>query len=70
MIEIIDSGDGIPKKDIPHIFERFYKGSSNNNESIGIGLALAKNIILKDNGSINVESLDKGTKFVIKYFKI
>ncbi len=67
-IEIIDHGIGIDKKDLPHIFERFYKGKNSSNESIGIGLALAKTIIEKNNGYIDVESEEgKGTKFTIKY---
>lgn len=70
MIEIIDNGEGISKKDIPHIFERFYKGENATSESVGIGLALAKTIIEEDNGNISVESNKTGTKFVIKYFKI
>lgn len=70
LIEIIDNGEGISKKDIPHIFERFYKGENSSADSVGIGLALAKNIIEKDNGSILVESDSEGTKFIIKYFKI
>ena len=70
MIEVIDSGDGISKKDIKHIFERFYKGENATSDSIGIGLALAKTIIEEDNGNINVESNKTGTKFIIKYFKL
>ena len=70
MIEIIDKGDGISKKDISHIFERFYKGENATSDSIGIGLALAKTIIEEDNGSISVESNKNGTKFTIKYFKL
>ena len=70
MIEIIDKGEGISKKDISHIFERFYKGENSTSDSIGIGLALAKTIIEEDNGSISVESNKIGTKFIIKYFKI
>lgn len=70
MIEIIDKGEGISKKDISHIFERFYKGENATSDSIGIGLALAKTIIEEDNGSISVESNRIGTKFIIKYFKI
>ncbi len=67
-IEIKDYGNGISQKDIKHIFERFYKGENSANESIGIGLALSKAIIEEDNGNIDVESSNKGTKFVIKYF--
>ena len=70
MIEIIDTGDGISKKDIAHIFERFYKGENATSDSIGIGLALAKTIIEEDNGNVGVESNKLGTKFVIKYFKL
>ena len=70
MIEIIDKGEGISKKDISHIFERFYKGENATSDSIGIGLALAKTIIEEDNGNINVESNKTGTKFIIKYFKM
>lgn len=70
MIEVIDFGDGISKKDIKHIFERFYKGENATSDSIGIGLALAKTIIEEDNGSISVESNKNGTKFIIKYFKL
>lgn len=67
-IEIIDSGIGISKKDLPHIFERFYKGENSSSESVGIGLALAKSIIESNNGNIYVESdFGKGTKFIIKY---
>ena len=70
MIEIIDNGEGISKKDINHIFERFYKGENSSKDSIGIGLALSKMIIDEDSGSVSVESSSKGTKFIIKYFKV
>ena len=69
-IEIIDKGEGISKKDISHIFERFYKGENATSDSIGIGLALAKTIIEEDNGNISIESNKNGTKFIIKYFKL
>ena len=68
-IEIKDYGDGISKKDISHIFERFYKGENATSDSIGIGLALAKTII-EENGKISVESNKNGTIFTIKYFKL
>ena len=68
-IEIRDNGAGIDKEDLPHLFERFYKGKNSSNDSIGIGLALSKSIIEKNNGKIEAESiLDKGTTFTIKYF--
>lgn len=69
-IKIRDNGEGISKKDIKHIFERFYKGQGSAESSIGIGLSLAKTIIEKENGSIKVQS-EKGkeTEFIIEYFK-
>lgn len=68
-ITIKDFGSGISKEDINHIFERFYKGKDSDYDSIGIGLALSKSIIEKQNGKIGVESRDDGTTFTIKYFK-
>ena len=69
-ITIRDEGEGISKEDLKHIFERFYNGKNSSENSVGIGLALAKNIIEKNNGMINCKSeLDKGTEFVIKYMK-
>ncbi len=66
-IEIRDYGPGISQKDLPHIFERFYKGTSSSSNSIGIGLSLAKKIIESNNGLIMVDTSKKGTTFTIKY---
>lgn len=60
-------GDPIDPEDLPHIFERFYKGKNATPESIGIGLALAKTIVEEDNGMIEVDSDEMRTRFVIKY---
>ena len=69
-IIVRDEGEGISREDLKHIFERFYKGKNSSENSVGIGLALAKNIIEKNNGMISCKSeLDKGTEFVIKYMK-
>lgn len=69
-IVIKDEGVGIDKKDVKHIFERFYKGKNSSENSVGIGLALAKSIIEKDNGYIICASeLGRGTTFEIKYMK-
>lgn len=70
MIEVIDFGEGIAKKDIKHIFERFYRCKNTKTDSVGIGLALAKTIIEEDKGTISVESNKLETKFIIKYYKI
>lgn len=69
-ITIKDEGKGISEKDLPHIFERFYKGENSSKDSIGIGLALSKSIIEKQNGTITVKSkINEGTVFQIKFFK-
>ena len=70
MIEIRDFGKGIPAKDLPHVFERFYKGENTSSDSIGIGLALAKTIIEENNGTVSVCSDESGTSFRIKYFTL
>jgi len=69
-IIVKDEGNGIIKEDIKHIFDRFYKSKNSSEDSIGIGLSLAKSIIEKDNGYIEVTSeLEKGTEFEIKYMR-
>lgn len=69
-ILIRDNGVGINAEDLPYIFDRFYKGKNTSKDSVGIGLALSKSIIEKDNGSISVKSTPKiGTIFTIKYFE-
>lgn len=65
-----DNGTGIAKEDLPHIFERFYKGKNSSSESIGIGLNMSKTIIQKENGTIMVDSTEgKGTTFTIRFYK-
>lgn len=70
-IEIQDTGIGIVKKDIPHIFNRFYRIDQSRSKTkvsgFGLGLALAKRIISLHKGSVEVSSvLGKGTTFIIK----
>ena len=68
-IAIKNFGSKISQKDLIHIFDRFYKGENSSDDSVGIGLALAKAIIEKDNGRIKVRSDESETLFIIKYFK-
>ena len=69
-ITIIDEGQGIAKEDLKHIFERFYKAQNSSDNSVGIRLSLAKNIIEKNNGMINCKSeIGNGTEFIVKYMK-
>ena len=67
-IEIINNGI-INDKDLNKIFDRFYTNKKCYSESVGIGLSLAKNIIEKNNGKIDVYSKDSKTIFTIKYYK-
>lgn len=67
---IEDNGCGISKEDLPHIFERFYHGKNSSSDSVGIGLALSKEILKKQNASINVESeIGVCTRFEIRFYK-
>ncbi len=69
-ITVTDEGNGIAKKDLKHIFEKFYKATDSDPNSFGIGLALSKSIIEKQNGYISVDSkIGEGTTFIIKYLK-
>lgn len=69
-VVIKDYGAGISNSDIKHIFQRFYKSKNSAKDSIGIGLPLAKSIIERNNGYIEVTSEEgKGTTFTIKYLK-
>lgn len=67
---IEDSGKGISKADLPHIFERFYKGKDADDKSFGIGLALARMIITQQNGIIKADNNQSGgAKFLIRFYK-
>ena len=66
-IRIEDNGCGIPKEELPHIFDRFFRGSTSDENSVGIGLSLSRAIIEKHNGFIRAESEPgKGTSFEIR----
>ncbi|MBP5471808.1 MAG: sensor histidine kinase, partial [Lachnospiraceae bacterium] len=65
-----DTGCGIAEEDIPHIFERFYKGKNAGKDSVGIGLALAKSIMEGQRGDILVSSKEgEGTEFRVRFYK-
>lgn len=69
-IVIKDNGNGIDKEDLPNIFKRFYKGKNAGEDSVGIGLAMAKTILKGQNGDVTVKSRKLvGTEFSIKFYK-
>ena len=70
VIKVADQGQGISEKDLPHIFERFYRSDAARNHQseggYGLGLAIAKKIIEEHSGKISVKSeVDKGSEFKI-----
>lgn len=69
-IRIQDSGEGISKEHLPHIFKRFYKAPGSSNSSVGIGLSMSKQIVMRQSGIISVTSeVGEGTEFLIKMYK-
>ena len=65
---IEDNGGGIAKENIKKIFKRFYKTPDSN--GFGIGLAMAKTIVEKNNGEISVSNIDGGARFEIKFYNV
>jgi len=68
-LTVSDTGAGIPAKDIPHIFDRFYQAendATNSEKGFGLGLALVRELVLLQEGSLHVESeVGKGTTFSV-----
>ena len=70
LVTISDTGVGITKEDLPHIFERFYRGKNSSIHSVGIGLALSKTIFMRQKATIDAHSEEgKGATFVIKFYR-
>lgn len=69
-IVIEDNGSGFLPEDIPHLFERFYKGKNATGQSIGIGLSLSRMIVSKENGTLKAENRKEGgARFILKFYK-
>ncbi|HKN85235.1 MAG TPA: ATP-binding protein [Nitrospiraceae bacterium] len=73
VIVVSDTGEGIPKDHVPHIFERFYRADgarSRESGGVGLGLAIVKEIVETHNGEITVFSkLGQGTTFTIRFHR-
>ncbi|WP_054252239.1 sensor histidine kinase [Neofamilia massiliensis] len=65
---IEDNGGGIEKEKMKKIFKRFYKTPDSN--GFGIGLAMAKTIVEKNNGEVSVSNIDAGARFEIKFYNV
>jgi len=63
---IEDNGGGVPQKDLPHLFERFYRaGEKKETGGAGIGLSIVQEIVRRHHGDIRAENTGKGLKFTI-----
>ncbi len=67
---IEDDGPGIDPEDLPHLFERFYKGKNASDSSVGIGLALSRMILWAQNGTLKAENRpERGARFIMRFYK-
>ena len=65
-----DDGPGISPEDLPHLFERFYRGKQPFGSGVGIGLALARMIINAQNGTVKAENrTEGGARFILRFYK-
>lgn len=68
-LQIADNGPGIPEKDLPHIFERFYRGENASPDRVGIGLALSQTIFRRAGGVLQAANLPQGGAcFTVKLY--
>lgn len=65
---ILDSGPGIDRRDLPHIFQRFYRGTDAADGSVGIGLAMARSFLEGQNADITAAP-GPGGHFIIRFYK-
>lgn len=69
-IVIADNGKGAATEELPHLFERFYKGENSSADSVGIGLALSHKIITGQDGTLKAENIPSGgLKFSMRFYK-
>ena len=69
-ITVQDTGVGFDPEELPHLFERFYRGKNASRDSAGIGLALARMIVVNQGGAIKAGNVPTGgARFVIRFYK-
>lgn len=69
-LTVQDDGPGFRPEDIPHLFERFYRGQNASDNSVGIGLALARMVLSAQNGTIRAENArEGGARFTLRWYK-
>lgn len=69
-LAVQDDGPGFQPEDIPHLFERFYRGQNASDNSVGIGLALARMVLGAQNGTIRAENArEGGARFTLRWYK-
>lgn len=69
-IRVLDTGEGFAPEDIPHLFERFYKGKNAKENSVGIGLAFARQIAAAQNAALTAENRPEGgAAFLLRFYK-
>lgn len=69
-LAVTDSGPGIAPEDLPHLFDRFYRGKNAGEGSFGIGLSLAQMIVSRENGVIRAENVPEGgSRFTVRFYK-
>lgn len=69
-LAVEDNGPGFDRADIPHLFERFYKGKNASDASVGIGLALARSVVAAQNGTLTAANRPSGgARFTMRFYK-
>ena len=68
LLVVSDNGEGIPPQDLPHIYERFYRGREHRGEGSGLGLSIVKSVVEAHGGAVMVESKsEEGTTFTLSW---
>lgn len=69
LLTLENDGPPIPDQDLPHIFERFYRGENAAEGGAGIGLAFARQVIARQNGALTAQNTPKGPRFTLIFHK-